>query len=103
MDFVLLLQLLFLRKKQRSVKVLKYAVLQNNPLFRMAPLFPNDTVPGCIITLCDCISPACSLQPCCLRTRPLPALSAFGSNTVRQGKAEQLDLSHTVIGVSAFT
>lgn len=45
------------------MKVIKYAVLQNNPLFRMAPLFPNNTVPGRVITLCDCIRPAHSLQP----------------------------------------
>lgn len=29
----------------------------------MAALFPNDTVPGCILTLCDCIRAAHSLQP----------------------------------------
>lgn len=34
---------------------------------------------------------------------PPPAPSTFGSNTACQGKAEQLNLSRTVIGVSAFT
>lgn len=32
-------------KKKKSVKTIKYAILQNNPLFHMAPLFPNNTVP----------------------------------------------------------
>lgn len=46
-----------------------------------------------------------STQPpaCCPRTHPPPAPSTFGSNTACQGKAEQLNLSRTVIGVSAFT
>lgn len=30
---------------KKSVKTIKYAILQNNPLFHMAPLFPNNTVP----------------------------------------------------------
>lgn len=32
-------------EKKKSVKTIKCAILQNNPLFHMAPLFPNNTVP----------------------------------------------------------
>lgn len=35
----------WLRCLKNSVKTIKYATLQNNPLFLMAPLFPNNTVP----------------------------------------------------------
>lgn len=30
---------------KRSVRTIKYAILQNNPLFHMAPLFPKNTEP----------------------------------------------------------
>lgn len=39
------LPIIFSLKKKKSVKAITYAILQNNLLFHMAPLFPNNTVP----------------------------------------------------------